>query len=343
MKKWVGTGVLLFLMISGCSTGNENNTENGTSAEDTSTSKWEAINLHEDDFFKEEIEMKIAHVHGLGYMGNQDIITFATHYGLVLLEDGQWFKTAEELNDYMGFSAVADGFYSSGHPGEKSSYEGMNPLGVVKSVDGGKTVHSLDLLEEIDFHVKGTGYYNNAIYGYNPYPNSRMSDTGLHYSLDDTETWTQSEMNNLPEPTYDAGNHPNYFIAAHPRNENEVAVGTAEGLFISDNYGDDFAETDIKVPVISISYYEDDLYLSVWTGKSELLRLTDDGGVESLPIPEMVSQQDVIQYIAVNPNDSEEIVYITFIGNAYISNDEGETWEQIIEDHNTVTNDSDET
>ncbi|UCZ53654.1 hypothetical protein LGQ02_02315 [Bacillus shivajii] len=294
-----------------------------------------SVQLDEDDFFIEEENVDISHIHGLGFAGNEGIIYFATHEGLLLNDEGRWFTTSGELNDYMGFNAVSDGFYSSGHPGSDTKFEGKDPLGLVKSVDGGKNIYNLDLLEETDFHVKGAGYYSNAIYVYNPEPSSRMEETGLHYTLNEGETWTKSEMNNLPQASYDHGNHPNYFIAVHPYEENVVAVGTSEGLYLSEDYGDTFEAMDVDAPVISMTYHEDHLYAAVWTGKMELLRLADDGSYEVVPLPEM-DEQDGIQYLAVNPQNESEIVFTTFYGNGYITTDHGEFWAMIMEDFETL-------
>ncbi|SDZ12290.1 hypothetical protein SAMN05421736_106161 [Evansella caseinilytica] len=337
-SRFAGGMVFIAVLLAACSSDNGSETEELT-LEDPSLLTKTTVDFQGDDFFTEAEKIEVTHIHGLGYAGNEDVIYFSTHEGIAYYDDGTWYSPSAEFNDYMGFNAVEDGFYASGHPGRNSKFGNIDPFGIVKSVDGGKNIYALDLLEEIDFHVKGVGYYTNAIYAYNPYPNSRMSDMGLYYSLDDTETWTKSEMINLPEEVYDAGNHPRYFIAVHPRQENVVAFATSQGLYLSEDYGDNFSPTNIRVPVITMTYFEDDLYMSVWTGQIELIRLAADGNIASLPIPEM-DEQDAIQYIAVNPNDQQEIVYMTYMGDAHISYDGGNTWTQLIEKTSTISGES---
>lgn len=91
--------------------------------------------------FEASFDGSIDHVHGIGYVGNDNGLYLATHTGLKMYRDGEWLETTKNLNDYMGFNAVDKGFYTSGHPGEDSDLP--NPIGIQRSFDGGKTLESL--------------------------------------------------------------------------------------------------------------------------------------------------------------------------------------------------------
>lgn len=68
----------------------------------------------------------------------------------------QPFTKIGGTNDLMGFTADQDAgvFYTSGHPGEGSDLP--NPLGLIKSGDGGRTWEQLSRQRESDFHAMTT-------------------------------------------------------------------------------------------------------------------------------------------------------------------------------------------
>jgi len=82
----------------------------------------------------------------------------------------------------MGYAPTKDGFYSSGHPGPSSQL--VNPLGLVKSMDAGKTLDTLGLEGESDVRLMGVGYDSHTIYVGNLAPSSILQG-GVFRSLDD--------------------------------------------------------------------------------------------------------------------------------------------------------------
>lgn len=96
-----------------------------------------------------------SHVHGLSVNGETGRILLATHEGLFDVTSGPATKIGD-TNDLMGFTASpADGvFYASGHPGPGSGLP--NPMGLIKSTDGGKTWEQLSRQGESDFHTLTT-------------------------------------------------------------------------------------------------------------------------------------------------------------------------------------------
>ncbi|WP_240793601.1 MULTISPECIES: F510_1955 family glycosylhydrolase [unclassified Arthrobacter] len=93
-----------------------------------------------------------SHVHGLAVSSQSGQILLATHDGLFDATSTPATKIGE-TNDLMGFTAgPADGvFYASGHPGPGSPLP--NPLGLIKSDDGGKTWEPLSRQGQSDFHT----------------------------------------------------------------------------------------------------------------------------------------------------------------------------------------------
>ena len=128
------------------------------------------------------------HVHGLAFSADGSSLYIPSHFGLAIWRDGRWSKGPGPAHDYMGFSATRRHLYSSGHPAHGAGL--VNPFGLLKSGDGGKTWRKLGLEGEADFHVMAAGYDNPAVYVYNTEPNSRMRRAGIHVTFDDGRNWS---------------------------------------------------------------------------------------------------------------------------------------------------------
>src|SRR3546814_8648105 len=98
-------------------------------------------------------------------------------------------------HDYMGFATTREAFYSSGHPAAGSNL--INPFGLIKSTDAGKTWRQLGLEGESDFHTLATSYETNAVYVLNYGPNTRMPQAGLYMTQTDGQAWTRAAANGL--------------------------------------------------------------------------------------------------------------------------------------------------
>jgi hypothetical protein len=92
------------------------------------------------------------HVHGLAVDGNTGQVLLATHEGLFDVRKQRATKIGP-TNDVMGFTSGQDQgiYYASGHPGQGSDLP--NPVGLLRSGDGGKTWEKLSRQGESDFHA----------------------------------------------------------------------------------------------------------------------------------------------------------------------------------------------
>ena len=266
-------------------------------------------------------------IHGLGYASEENSIYIPVHDGLRVYSNGEWEIPEGETNDYMGFSMVDNGFYSSGHPGPGSKLE--NPFGVIKSNDYGKSIETLDLYKEIDFHGMAVGYYSHAVYVLNPQPNSKMKDTGLYFTVDDTKTWTKSEMKGLEGGPAS--------IAVHQTDEKVIAIGTNQGAFLSTDYGNTFESILPNVPTSAIHFKKDNkLIVGGIEDESVMYEINLDTQEKSVISIPKISNEDAITYIAVNPQNSSEIVFTTFEKQVFLTNDNGTSWTQIVKDGTAV-------
>ncbi|MDI2022319.1 F510_1955 family glycosylhydrolase [Paenarthrobacter nicotinovorans] len=92
-----------------------------------------------------------SHVHGLTVDPDTSQVLLATHDGLFDVTKEPATKIGG-TNDLMGFTAGKNGvFYASGHPGPGSDLP--NPLGLLKSSDGGQSWEKLSRQGQSDFHA----------------------------------------------------------------------------------------------------------------------------------------------------------------------------------------------
>lgn len=266
-----------------------------------------------------ENEVELMHIHGLGITNEGSEIYVPAHDGLKVFKDGIWSNAKGEKHDYMGFSMVDDGFYSSGHPGAGSTLK--NPFGVVKTTDMGISLEMLDLYQEVDFHGMAVGYNTHAIYVLNPEANSRMDEAGLYYSTDDTKTWTRSEMTGLQGPIF--------AIAVHPTNEAIVALGTGEGVFLSKDFGQSFdSVSDSTTTAVAFSA-KGELFAGSASDKVSLSKFDQETNKQiNISIPSL-SEENTVSYIVVNPKNEKQITFSTAEKDIFMTENSGENWSQI--------------
>jgi hypothetical protein len=267
------------------------------------------------------------HMHGMGYTPDGEEIYVPAHDGFIIYRDGAWVIPDRPKHDYMGFSATDFGFYSSGHPEPGSNLK--NPFGVIKSTYADEDFEKLDLYGKVDFHGMAAGFKSHAIYVLNAEKNSSMDGTGLFYTLDEAKTWEKAEVNGLEGQTAS--------IAAHPTEAGTVAMGTNTGLFLSKDSGNAFTTIIENSPTTAIHFTNNgNLIAGTVTNesnyKAKLFTINlETKEKEEIMLPDL-PEKDAISYIAVNPKEEQEIVFATYKNNMFISNDNGQSWNQIVTD-----------
>jgi photosystem II stability/assembly factor-like uncharacterized protein len=265
-------------------------------------------------------DVSLPHVHGLAYDGAGNRLYVAVHDGLVVFSEGRWSLGPEPRHDLMGFTGTRKFFFSSGHPAPGSGL--ANPLGLIQSTDGAKTWTKRGLERESDFHLLAAGFDNNAIYVYNPAPNSRMKEAGLYATLNQGMSWQRA---------VGAGLQGNLrALAVHPTDAAIVGAGTDAGVFLSRDAGASFEPLVTGRPGLALKFDLDGK--SLWIGSfdgSALLERRSFAGPrrENASLPQL--GRDAIAYIAQNPARPDEIAIATFERNVLVSQDRGKTWKEI--------------
>lgn len=262
--------------------------------------------------------VSIPHLHGLSYGADGRELFVPAHTGLRVYADGSWHAPAVPAHDYMGYAGTDFGFYSSGHPAPGTSL--VNPLGLVKSMDGGRTLTPLGFAGESDFHLMAVGYRNHAIYVANPAPNSKLQ-AGLYRSLDDGKSWQKSAMQGVTaQPTA---------MAVHPTDTGVVALATEMGLLLSRDHGNTFLPVGATDPVSAVAFSADGtrlLYGSTTLAAYDL----QSKQVVAIQAP-MLANEDAFAYIAPNPVRGDELAVATFGRHIYIQTGSDRGWRQIAE------------
>lgn len=262
---------------------------------------------------------EMPHLHGLGFSADGSQLLVPAHSGLRIYEGGAWSTPATPRHDYMGFAPTDDGFYSSGHPAPGSGL--ANPLGLVKSADGGATLRPLGFVGESDFHTMGVGYRSHAIYLVNEAPSASLQP-GAFYSLDDGASWRPFAARGVAAAPY--------AIAVHPDEPGTLALPTDVGLLQSTDYGDTFTVVGPAAPATAAAYSLDGGRLLFGRGELAALDLAS-GAVASLGGPRL-APEDVLTFIATSPADPMTLAVATAQRDVFLSRDGGASWEQIADD-----------
>lgn len=260
----------------------------------------------------------------MGYAGGGNDLYFASHSGPKIYRDGEWFETADNFFDYMGFNAVDEGFYSSGHPSADSDLP--NPLGIQRSTDGGETLEEIAFQGETDFHAMAVGYTSHDIFLLNPAKNSLL-EAGFYKSNDIGESWEPVKASGLEGEVM--------ALALHPTDSNFVAAATSTGVYFSRDGGENFeAITSENETGTAVHFTEDQLYFGSYGTAAALVKYTmENEELKTVNIPDL--PQDAIAFIAQNPTDERELAIYSLQGNAYLSEDGSQTWETLLEEGKT--------
>jgi len=262
----------------------------------------------------------LMHLHGLAYSSDGKRLMIPSHHGLAVYENGKWSKAPGPQHDYMGFAATSKHLYSSGHPAPGSGM--VNPFGLIRSQDGGRTWQKLGLEGETDFHLLATSWNSNAIYVWNPAPSSRMKRPGLHSTVNDGFTWKPARAAGLRgDPQA---------LAVHPSDPKLIAVATSEGIFLSRDSGERFAPIASGAQGLSAFFDLDGrhLWYGSFDGQARLARVPLAGG-KAISVVLPAIGRDALAYIAQNPASRDEYAVATFERSVYLSKDAGGSWTAI--------------
>ena len=130
----------------------------------------------------------VSHIHQVKVVDNKVLVL--THEGLFELVGKNKMKLiGKDKIDVMGFTTLGKALFASGHPAEGSKMP--NPIGLVKSIDGGFSWKAISLLGKVDFHfLEGAG---SDLYG------ADSQSGNLMYSANSGKTWSSLGANTFAD------------------------------------------------------------------------------------------------------------------------------------------------
>lgn len=273
--------------------------------------------------------IELRHAHGIGYSADGNRILISNHYGIAVYSDGRWSKVEGPGHDYMGFVVTRDFIFSSGHvAGSRGT---ANPLGLVRSADGGQSWTTLALAGQTEFHFVAAGYESNTVYVYSERANAVMPGAGIYRMAGDRLIGWQAAAGRGLEGEVAT-------ITAHPREAGTVVVATTSGLFISRDSGNEFEPLVAGARITTARFMLDGETLLVGTLEGQragLHRVTlKDGKRQTLALPPF--GRDAVASIVQNPARRAELALISFERAVYVSPDAGKTWKRIARPRGTL-------
>jgi len=237
----------------------------------------------------------VSHIHHVKVIENKVLVL--THEGLYELVGKNDMKlVGKDRIDVMGFTSLGKLLFASGHPAIGSKMP--NPIGLVKSLDGGLTWKSVSLVGKVDFHfLEGAG---TDLYGAD-------SQTGkLMYSSDSGKTWKDLGENTFTD------------IAVSPNMSGmAIAIKDSELLLTEQAFK---STTKIKntLKITQVEWRKSGLY---GLGGSSLYKSTNSGKTWT-KLSTFKGAPGIL-------SASDQMMLVTVGSDIYTSNNEGKSFKKI--------------
>ena len=237
----------------------------------------------------------VSHIHHVKVVGSRILVL--THEGLYELAGKNDMKlVGKEKIDVMGFASLGNVLVASGHPAVGSKMP--NPIGVMKSLDGGLTWKPISLVGKVDFHfLEGAG---SDLYGAD-------SQTGkLMYSADSGKTWRDVGVNTFAD------------IAVSPKISGmAIAIKDSELLLTEQAFK---STTKIKTTLkfTQVEWLKSGLY---GLSGSSLYRSTNSG--------KSWTKLSTFKGVPGILSASDQLMLVTVGSDIYTSNNEGKSFRKI--------------
>ncbi|NRD75916.1 exo-alpha-sialidase [Bacillus sp. BRMEA1] len=304
--------VYLILVISGCSTYSPDPPKLIKATNTAAKAKYEIVEAN---------DLKVSSIQGLGFPGNDDSLYIATKSGIKMYKKGNWYQSTTNLHNYTGFQAIDEGYIASGHPQKGSGLK--DPLGLVKSLDKGKSYSPITFHAEDAFRFFAAGNFSHVIYVLNEQPANQLNQ-GVYYTKDNGKTWGKSAFKGFAADSLG-------MLAVHPSHGAIMAMSTRTGIYYSTDYGNSMKPVTSPVMVTALTFSGDTIIYSSVENNAILFKKVNPktGEQENISIP-FLNYDNPITYVAVNPKNMKQLAFTTYQNDVFISNDSGKNWTTIL-------------
>lgn len=257
------------------------------------------------------------HLHGIGYANEE--LYIATHYGLFLLTaDAELYKVGGSTDDFMGFSLnqrQASVLYSSGHPA------GGGNFGVRKSTDGGLTWQTIFRnigSGAVDFHSMAISYADpQVIVG---------SYAGRIYVTEDGgNTWAFAASSPPQGLCWGAP-----CLAMDTQDKRRIYAGTLDGLYMTDNLGEDWKRISTGTFAGVIVHPQDHSTLYAFAS-GQIVKSEDSGKTwDMLNSGISFGRNEFVFQFSFDVDNPTAMYAATTEQRIFKTEDAGKTWERVI-------------
>ena len=237
----------------------------------------------------------VSHIHHVKVVENKVLVL--THEGLYeFVSKNEMKLIGKDKIDVMGFTTLGKTWVASGHPSQGSKMP--NPIGVMKSLDGGSNWKAVSLVGKVDFHfLEGAG---SDLYG------ADSQSGNLLHSADSGMTWNSLGTNAFTD------------IAVSPEMSGmAIAVKNSE-LLLTENAFKSTSKIMSKLKITQIEWNKSGLY--ALSGSS--LYNSTNFGKSWTKISSFKGATGIL-------SASDQLILVTVGSNIYTSSNSGKSFKQI--------------
>ncbi|MCO7176086.1 hypothetical protein ACFP7A_09270 [Sporolactobacillus kofuensis] len=262
---------------------------------------WIIYTVHEENS-NNKVGVHFDHVLGSGYSSDGKIFWMGNRSKLFIYHDQTWrSEPLKGSHEVVNLIPVQQGFI-------RVDKEGLEWRTLQQ-----KHLRNQSLSDSNGFW--GASYSNQRVY--------HLQQSGSKWTLkysDDGKRWINQPIRNVRGKVQ--------MIAAAPKDKNQLAIGTSEGLFVSDDHGLHFHHflKGHSITALAYGYSTQPSLLAGSAGDETSLFQVLPNQKKTINLDMGTVESDRLTQIVQNPVKPEEAVVLTLHGDLYLTENAGQNW-----------------